>query len=447
MPGGCHDEECSHGSGHRHEQGATCLHQRFDLGLSIQIVEVWPVRLAESCHRDDNPHGTQFRGQTCASCHSSATWNGAPNFNHNRTSFALTGAHVRVNCSSCHPGSGGNRRFDGTPQACASCHDDAHEGEFGTDCATCHTTGAWVQMSGSFAEDRFDHAGQTGFALIGTHATIECQSCHAQPARNDGEIRIRLVGATRGETFPAMEHGTCLSCHVDYHDGDFADSPGGPVCENCHGQSAWTPTSFDLERHAQTAFPLAGAHLVTPCTACHVRPGHDEPEFELATGCESCHADLNPHGDEFAEADGVTRCAECHNASDWDLAAFDHSTTGFPLLGAHIGVQCTDCHAREERPDGTVVRRFSGLDQACETCHTDDSPHQGQFDGQACADCHDTQAFTIARFDHTTTRFPLDGAHQSVACGSCHRAEIAPDGERFIRFKPLGTACEDCHGS
>ncbi|HYE94792.1 MAG TPA: cytochrome c3 family protein [Rubricoccaceae bacterium] len=402
----------------------------------------------QSCHRPDSPHGNQFAGRDCDACHTvQSSWGSVPNFNHQRTDFPLVGRHVQVACGGCHPGSGGNRQFEGVPHGtCETCHEDPHDDAFGNDCATCHTPAGWEQMAASFDEERFDHEAHTGFALIGAHADLDCQSCHRRPARNDELIRIAFTGSPGGDSFPAVAHETCLSCHRDYHEGEFENNEGGAVCNNCHTQNEWTPTTFDVARHAaDTDFPLTGAHLAVPCTACHVRPGHTKPLFDLDDACQECHADENPHGTEFADDDGVTACAECHNTTEWDLAQFDHDQTGFPLTGRHQTLACESCHTRETRPDGRVVRRFTGLDEACASCHAEDNPHRDQFEGRACNECHDTQAFTIAQFDHDRTRFPLDGAHERVPCGSCHRPERAPDGASFIRFLPLGTACADCH--
>ncbi|NNF58115.1 MAG: hypothetical protein HKN04_07715 [Rhodothermaceae bacterium] len=401
----------------------------------------------ETCHGDENPHGMQFEGQSCASCHGAQTWTAVPNFNHGTTAFVLTGAHVRVDCTSCHTGDGASQVFADAPSECAACHDDAHEGVFGTDCATCHTTADWPQMARTFAEDRFDHETHTGYALVGAHGALDCAACHTQPARRDADIHITLVDDERGQTFPAVDAATCQSCHTDYHDGTFAEALGGADCGGCHTQTAFAPTTFDLARHAETAFPLTGAHLATPCTACHLQPGHTTPTFDIDQACEACHAEGNPHGEEFADPDGVTRCAGCHNATDWDLAAFDHSETGFSLLGAHLRTECTACHTPETQPDGSVVRRFTGLSSECASCHLEEDPHAGQFEGQTCDSCHDTQAFTITAFNHAATRFPLAGAHETVACAACHRPELTADGTEFVRFKPLGTACADCHGS
>src|SRR5690606_24860974 len=125
----------------------------------------------------------------------------------------------------------------------------------------------------------------------------------------------------------------------------------------------------------------------------------------------------------------------------------DHAAeTGFALVGAHATLSCQSCHSPTTTDDGRTVHQFAGLDAECATCHAEDNPHAGQFEGTSCATCHDTQRFTIAAFDHDATAFPLDGAHERVACGSCHRTETAPSGEPFVRFTPLGTDCADCHG-
>lgn len=399
-----------------------------------------------SCHDDENPHGEQFAARDCASCHTAATWNSAPNFNHNRTEFPLTGSHEGITCASCHPGSGPEQQFAGTEHAtCATCHDDAHEGDFGADCATCHTTTSWQRMGQTFDASRFNHAAQTGYELVGAHVQLDCANCHAQPARSDETIQITLLAGGADVSFPALQADDCQSCHQDFHKGELATVAGGPVCDNCHGQDGWTPTTFDFTRHDETSFPLSGGHLATPCTACHTNSELEAPVFELDQACESCHGDLNPHDDEFADVDGVTQCAECHNAIDWDLASFDHNQTAFALTGAHFALECESCHTAETRPDGRVVRRFQGLEATCLACHGDNDPHAGQFEGEACESCHDTEAFTIASFDHNRTQFVLEGAHINVTCGGCHTAETTASGDTFVRFKPLGTECEDCH--
>jgi hypothetical protein len=91
------------------------------------------------CHREDDAHDGRL-GTACATCHNPNDWL-AWTFDHDvQTDFALTGAHEGLNCHACH-----RTPVDGTivlSTTCGSCHrgDDVHRGEFGSDCAQCHTT-------------------------------------------------------------------------------------------------------------------------------------------------------------------------------------------------------------------------------------------------------------------------------------------------------------------
>jgi len=52
-----------------------------------------------------------------------------------------------------------------------------------------------------------------------------------------------------------------------------------------------------------------------------------------------------------------------------------------------------------------------------------------------CSNCH-TPAGWTARFDHSTTGFPLTGAHATVACNKCHTSPATP-----------ATDCYSCHAT
>ena len=150
-----------------------------------------------SCHREDSPHGDQFGGQSCGACHGSARWDGAALFRHDRTAFPLVGAHARADCATCHTrDDAGRQRFAEVPTECQSCHEDAHDGALGADCATCHATAEWDRLASTFAEDRFDHEAQTGFALVGAHVRADCASCHT-PGRARGSPSRRWRPASR----------------------------------------------------------------------------------------------------------------------------------------------------------------------------------------------------------------------------------------------------------
>ena len=96
---------------------------------------------------------------------------------------------------------------------------------------------------------------------------------------------------------------------------------------------------------------------------------------------------------------------------------------------------------------------FSGAPTTCSGCHED--VHLGQFDEPErpveCGRCHTVAAWRPVLFEHDRdSRFTLEGAHARVSCESCHKLEGADerlDGERtFVRYKPLPTACAECHG-
>ena len=408
-----------------------------------------------TCHESESPHRGQFQGQSCGSCHTAETWDEAPSFDHDDARFALTGRHVDVSCQSCHaeqqePSGEPHVQYTGLAfETCAACHEDVHEGEFGTTCSSCHSTSGWSAVE-RMDETTFDHS-TTGFPLVGAHAETTCRSCHQTPPRRDDDFRFTLVAGTRDNTYPAPNtEDKCQSCHRDEHDGAFADRPDGANCANCHTQTSWQPTTFGPERHDdETSFALTGAHQATRCTSCHTS-SDDRIKFEFAsTECATCHDNTqdNPHAGQFASASGRTTCETCHTTERWDAAPrFDHDTTEFALTGAHATASCASCHTETNRPSGAEVVQYHGLDTSCRSCHADDTPHRGQFAGTSCQSCHDTETFAAApAFDHSTTDFALTGGHAGVACQSCHTEERAPDGTLFVRYRPLSTTCSSCH--
>ena len=394
------------------------------LGLSRSCID---------CHATDDPHERQFVGRDCAGCHSEEGWEDVGAFDHSEAAFALTGQHREVECAACHPTrrgpSGGDvvQFADVAFGACSDCHEDPHAGEMGARCSSCHTATGWYELERAGFERTFDHA-TTGFELVGRHARVACRSCHT--SRSDESIRLTFQRAVGSYRPPDAED--CNSCHVDIHRDAFDASS----CDDCHTQESWQPVSFDIERHnVEADFMLTGAHVATPCRACH----SDAEAFRFESfECTACHAADDPHGSQF----GDTACTACHGDDAWNVpASFDHDATEFPLDGAHVDVLCADCHVKTGD-----VRTFRGLDESCASCHDAVDPHQKQFADRACSECHDTASFRLASFDHDATRFPLDGAHESVPCSACHRQEESA-AEMFTRFKPMGTACGDCHDS
>jgi hypothetical protein len=392
-----------------------------------------------SCHREEDPHGGQFGGEGCQSCHDPVGWEEARGFDHLRARYPLTGKHREVSCRSCHVGPPAAPAatvwkplgFDG----CASCHEDPHDGVMEGRCESCHGTEGWARVDPRRLADRFDHS-VTGYPLAGAHGGLACASCHDEgAARALAGIRIELRGASGGP-FPEPVAEACQSCHLDFHEGLFGDRTGGAECSDCHGEQAWLPALWDVARHAaETSFPLDGAHEAAPCSGCH-RVGETLVLAPEAGTCRTCHAADDPHGDELAN----DFCETCHSTASFETVAFDHGPTGFPLDGAHAPVPCAGCHG-----GGADSLIFVTAPPACAACHEAEDPHGGQFPGRSCDRCHSTAAFTIGAFDHSATPFPLDGAHEGVPCTSCHLDEVGPSGRLLVRWVGLGTRCRDCH--
>jgi hypothetical protein len=158
----------------------------------------------------------------------------------------------------------------------------------------------------------------------------------------------------------------------------------------------------------------------------------------------------------------------CHTVDSWTemrgatgQRAF-HEKTRYPLRGAHADVACRSCHG----PFPGLAAVFKGLKfDACTSCHVD--AHLGQLGNppQACDGCHTVQAFLPVRYDLARhLKYPLDGAHQTVACSACHRtdqtlaARATPvrawiekrkraDPVSLTQFHPPAPAnrCDSCH--
>lgn len=259
----------------------------------------------------------------------------------------------------------------------------------------------------------------------------------------------------------------CLECHTPiqnrinnqqgYH-GSLEDKS----CSGCHLEHAgknyqlvqWDPDreSFD---HGLTGYQLTGKHQRLECRECHQAGYVQAPDIleyarkysaadvlsktllGLPTACGECHSDV--HRNEFSDQ----TCDDCHSTAEWVSVrtTFDHATqTNYPLTGAHKLLDCGKCHTQKQTPvEGVQVRKFSGLSyESCLDCHAD--YHHGQFDAN-CLQCHTMDSFKSPKagvVDHSKTRFPLVGKHQSVDCLACHQSG---DNARPLAFEN----CTDCH--
>jgi len=423
----------------------------------------------------------------CRSCHTEHLGREADivtldveTFDHRASDFPLRGAHRRADCLACHEA---GTKYRDASDTCIACHaeDDAHQGQLGEDCASCHS-----DDGDDSRQAHFDHDA-TRFPLGGKHVDVDCVLCHpsddykAAPTDCRGCHSVNDVHRGRFGESCGDCHGTrswkrgsfdhtartrfplrgkhreaaCSGCHVasapaqetkldmrcvgchradDEHRGSF-----GASCEDCHGPEAWQRTDFDHAR--DTKFPLLGAHRDASCESCH--RGGLRAETRIRS-CYDCHAEDDVH-----RGHEGNRCESCHEASSWtEKVTFDHELTRFPLLGLHAVVPCEECHAS---------MAFQNASKDCDACHADQDTHGGSL-GNDCAECHNPNGWERWHFDHATqTRFALHGAHanldcrgchsspasgggvdRATDCGSCHQMDDAHRGS-------FGSRCEDCH--
>ncbi len=369
-----------------------------------------------SCHTNpttDNQHngvnGYTYNSPACLACHPSGSATDV--FDHSKTNFPLTGAHVAVNCTQCH-----TTGYAGTPTDCASCHTtDFNQSSnpnhvalgIPKDCASCHTTAGWSPASFAIHNNYYP--------LNGAHATIanECATCHKGNYTNTPN--------------------TCAGCHTpDYNqttNPNHAAAKFPTDCKTCHNETTWVPSTFDHN----SFYPLNGAHaaIAKDCNTCHNGNYTNTPNT-----CAGCHTPdynqtTNPN---HAAAKFPTDCKSCHSETAWTPATFDHDGQYFPIYsGAHKGEwnQCADCHTNPSN-----YAEFT-----CTTCHANpqtNNQHTGvngyTYNSSACLACHPTGSAANV-FDHNSTKFPLTGAHKTTGCMECHTTG----------FAGTPTECAACH--
>ncbi len=358
-----------------------------------QYAEYMHFLPSSGCSAAVNPnHAGAGFDNNCATCHGTSNWQPA-NWNHTTTGFVLVGAHTSLQCISCH-----SQTYTGTSQTCYGCHsgdftavaDPNHvTNNFDQLCTNCHGTTAWTPAT-------FDH-NLTQFPLTGGHAGLQCLNCHGTGYTNTS--------------------AACYSCHQ----GDF-EAVADPNhvtnnfdhnCVTCHTTSAWTPSTFN---HSTTGFALTGGHTGLQCVACHSTGYTNTP-----ADCYSCHqGDFAAVTDPNHVTNGFSHlCTECHTTTAWSPATFNHSTTSFPLTGAHFGLMCIACHS-----GGYVATPTQ-----CFSCHqnayngTTDPNHAAANFPTECQTCHSTTAWTPANWNHDTQYFPIySGKHREKwdNCADCH---------------------------
>lgn len=440
-----------------------------DVKSANDTFEYFGTQKCVGCHSHTNEHEGRFndKPELCTKCHVPGSVNiKTPDHRDLSPVFAQQGAHATVKCDKCH----GEKltKLDLDDGDCRACHkdDDAHGGNLGDSCKSCHFEGfPWPQVI-------FDHAKHSKFPLEGRHQAVSCAKCHSNAPK----------------TYKPQETA-CVSCHggQDKHQGAL-----GNECQKCHDPSGGAK-KFD--HNTMTDYALTGKHARARCVSCHyVQPATTPLVMNwklqpVGTTCSDCHGD--PHGlrpgaqcqgchdtEDFAASargkvgagDGetadagvddsklATRVVHTGAATTIGAAARDryHDLPPFSLAGGHARLECAQCHGG--RGD------LQGVGKVCDTCHRQDDIHAASL-GPQCGQCHTVRAFFPSRFTHTAVGFSLVGAHRVLACAKCHSAGnymgISGDclschlddamrarttsGVDHLAPQYVGRACIDCH--
>ncbi len=383
------------------------------LGLSTRCL---------SCH-DDQHQGTL--DNDCAKCHDFNGFTPASVFNHNNSDYPLLGKHREVECADCHLNTVINGieivNYSNIPHSsCTDCHEDIHDNKFGNDCQKCHSVFSFNEIKETVS---FNH-NLTGFPLEGRHSSVDCKDCH-----------------TNNVTDP-VAHVNCTDCHDDFHKGQFMENNKVRDCKDCHTVNGFQGSLFTIEMHRNTKFSLEGAHIATPCFVCHKDVNNEWKFRNLGINCADCHDDVHK-GCIDSKYYPEKQCRECHGVERWNKISFDHSITGYELLGEHKNLSCRDCHFQKTIP---IIQRFNVLNGDCLECHLD--VHQGQFQSTdntiTCLACHQYNNWDPTLFNHDNTNFPLDGKHKDVSCDKCHK-EVTTNEQTYTLYKLKDYRCENCH--
>ena len=230
-----------------------------------------------SCHEKSDKHKGRY-GKECQVCHMTKGW-GRSVFDHNEdTTFRIRGKHKKVGCDECHRGMLFGVKIESNCQSCHK-HDDIHKGQEGKFCQQCHDERGWD------AKVIFDHDA-TKFPLLGSHAIVPCEECHASGKFKDAKVQ-------------------CDTCHKK---DDVHKKRLGKNCDLCHSPTDWRIWRFDHNK--QTDFPLDGAHEGIDCHACHTEPVKDK--IDLSPVCYSCHKKDDNHNGNLG-----TQCGRCHVTSSF----------------------------------------------------------------------------------------------------------------------------------
>ncbi|MEW6330732.1 MAG: hypothetical protein AB1560_04640 [Pseudomonadota bacterium] len=425
-------------------------------------------------------------------------------FDHIKTGFPLTGAHVALPCETCHV----QGTFKGTPKKCETCHTPGSRVQSATvkpsnhvptnqACGQCHTSTA------SWKVARFTHVGVTPHQCGQCHnnsiaqgkpanhpvTNQPCDTCHRTTTWMSAAFTHLGVmpggcASCHGSTAtrkPANHIPTTLSCDACHTTGGsfttsrFTHSATQGVmplqCATCHNGSytQWnalgkhaahvaTTASCDTCHSGYVSFAMAGSTFthagVTPgsCATCHVQGGTAttfKPANHIPTtlSCDACHSTggtFTTSTFSHSATQGVIagQCATCHNGSytQWN-ALGKHAT--------HVATtaSCDTCHTGFATFAGAGFNHTGVTPGGCASCHNGSQatgkPGNHIPTTLSCDACHSTGGtFTTSTFTHSATQGVIAGQ-----CSTCHNGS-------YVQWNALGkpanhvattASCDTCH--
>ena len=113
--------------------------------------------------------------------------------------------------------------------------------------------------------------------------------------------------------------------------------------------------------------------------------------------------------------------------------AFNHTTTGFVLEGAHLRERCESCHTQ-----GT----FRGTPKDCASCHRQGGRAPGKTASHIqttvnCDSCHLSVIWSPSSFRHLSSQGVMQGA-----CSTCHGASLPG---KPLTHVVTTASCDSCH--
>ena len=366
-----------------------------------------------------SPHGDGF-AVNCMDCHNTTGWKidiKTLSFDHGTTKFPLVGQHQSVSCKLCHT----SLEFSKAGKECNSCHTDIHNQTVGPECSRCHTPVSWVVNNITEIHQR------SRFPLVGAHVTADCYACHTNASSN-----LLLFGPLGIECIDCHQKDYAATTNPNHQAGGFSTN-----CTDCHNMTSISWTGAGINHNF---FPLTGGHDIKNCQDCHKTPDY----ASTSPLCISCHLTNynNTNNPSHTQLDFSTNCSDCHTtAPGWKPAEYrEHDAKSFPIYsGKHnkgkAWDNCTQCH-----PNSTNYIQFTCID-----CHDhnqsdmDNKHHETQgyaYNSPACLECHPTGS-AEGSFNHSTSAFPLTGAHLTTDCIKCHASGYAG----------TSTICNSCHNT